>query len=286
MSVRLPCARRRSLTRFHTGRGHTAQSSSDSLEREHKMLDNLTVLEHLIINNPYVADETGRPGRGEMYCPKCGDTRRMYVLPISTPLIRKSQKLNMAAPTITQLVPSLFSYVCVQCDTQFTALIYQGPDGPTLAVLPSRRGGLTTPHTPPGVAYYLDQAHKSRSVGANSAAVSMYRGALEHLLFEQGYKTGMLGQKIASLLDAIQKGTAPKWAAELDTDFIEVLKDLGNGSIHPNDGDVTKQAALDNVLLALVNETFQMLLFLVCESPYKKQDMLTTLRTKAQVLKK
>jgi hypothetical protein len=114
----------------------------------------------------------------------------------------------------------------------------------------------------------------------------MYRGALEHLLFEQGYKTGMLGSKIAKLLEDIQKGTAPKWALELETEFLNVLKALGDGSIHPNDGDVTKQAALDSELLARVNETFQMLLFLVYEAPHKKQDMLAALRTKAQVLKK
>ena len=59
-------------------------------------------------------------------------------------------------------------------------------------VLPNRTGGLAMPNTPEGVAFYLDQAAKSHSVGANSAAIAMYRGALEHLLFQQGYKTGML----------------------------------------------------------------------------------------------
>jgi hypothetical protein len=33
-------------------------------------------------------------------------------------------------------------------------------------------------------------------VGANSAAVAMFRGALDHLLFEQGLKKGMCGQKL------------------------------------------------------------------------------------------
>lgn len=161
-----------------------------------------------------------------------------------------------------------------------------GPEGqrsPCCRVVPAD----SQHHTrPPVFAYYLDQAHKSRSVVANSAAISMYRGALEQLLFEQGYETGMLGQKIAKLLDDIRKGAAQKWAMELDTEFLDVVKALGDGSIHPNDGDVTKQATLDNELLARVNETFQMLLFLVYEAPHKKEEMLTALRTKAQVLKK
>ena len=51
---------------------------------------------------------------------------------------------------------------CVQCDTLFTGLLYDGPGGDKLAVLPSTYGGLTMLHTPAGVAYYLDQAQKSR----------------------------------------------------------------------------------------------------------------------------
>jgi hypothetical protein len=249
------------------------------------MLDNLDDLVAVILQYD-IADNIDNRGRGDMYCPRCGDTRRMVVRPVTTPVIRRNKPLRRTQPILKQLEGSLFVFVCLQCDAGFTAVIYPGPDGPALAVLPSVRGGITTPHTPPGVAYYLDQAHRSRSVGANSGAVAMFRGALEQLLFEQGYTTVMLGQKIAKLQEEIQKGTAPKWAMELQTDFLNVLKELGDGSIHPNDGDVTRQAALDNELLARVNETFQMLLFLVYEAPHKKQDMLTALQTKARMLKK
>lgn len=112
-----------------------------------------------------------------------------------------------------------------------------GQGGPELAVLQSCRGGLTTPQTPPAVAYYLDQAQRAQSVSARSAAVAMYRPALEHLLYEQGYKKGMLGTKLTDLEKDIAAGTAPKWAAELDTEFLALLKELGNASIHPNDGE-------------------------------------------------
>jgi hypothetical protein len=132
---------------------------------------------------------------------------------------------------------------CVQCDTNFTAVIYDGPDGRSLALLPSTYGGLTTPHTPPGVAYYLDQAQRSQSTGANSAAVAMFRGALEHLLFEQGFTKGTCGTKLIDLEKAVAAGTAPKWANELDGEFLQVMKKLGDGPIHPGDGDVGKQAA-------------------------------------------
>jgi hypothetical protein len=38
------------------------------------------------------------------------------------------------------------------------------------------------------------------------------------------------------------------------------MKQLGDGAIHPNDGDIAKQLKLDNQLLAKLAHTFQMLL--------------------------
>ena len=252
------------------------------------MLDNLKDLIRIFKSNPSMFgyhDHEIIP-RDKMYCPSCGDFRRMKIIPLYWPGLHRFQGLNLAGDVLQQLVPSLFTFVCVQCETRFTVVIYQGPDGPALAVLQSCHGGLRTPHTPPGVAFYLDQAQRAQSVGANSAAIAMFRGALEHLLFEQGYKTGTLGFKIKQLCEDIKNGSAPKWALELETEFLEVIKDLGNGSIHPNDGDVDKQAVLDNKLLALVKETFQILLFLIYEVPHKKNEMLTELRAKAEILKK
>lgn len=69
-----------------------------------------------------------------LYCPTCGDLRRM------TLVVR--YKASNSPPWLAVLM-------CVQCETNFTALLYDGPDKkPALAVLPSTNGGLTTPHTP------------------------------------------------------------------------------------------------------------------------------------------
>jgi hypothetical protein len=73
--------------------------------------------------------------------------------------------------------------------------------------LPQVHGGLATPHTPKLDAYYLAQAKRAQSVGANSAVVAMYRSALEHLLYEQGYEDRMVGPKITALLRDIEAGT-------------------------------------------------------------------------------
>ena len=209
---------------------------------------------------------------GTLHCPKCGDTRRM------DGIVFLKRDLYSCEP------PMLVGLMCVQCDTASTAVLYEGPEGPALAVLPSTYGGLTTPHTPEGVAYYLDQAQRSRAIGANSATVAMFRGALEHLLYDQGFKKGMCGQKLGDLEAAVKAGTAPKWANELDAEFLTVMKKLGDGAMHPNDGDVKKQAVLDGALIASLTHTFQMLLFLIYELPHQKQQRLDGL--KAGIIKK
>lgn len=204
-----------------------------------------------------------------MFCPKCGDTRRMNVL---------------VGPDWVQR--QMFVLHCSQCLTEFTALAYPGPGGQALAIFPSVLGGLRTPHTPDGVAFYLDQAHRAQSVGAYSAAIAMYRGALEHVLFEEGYRTGMLGTKIGALNTDVAAGKGPKWAREMDRDFLDVLKDLGNGAIHPNDGDVTKQVELDATLVSMVQDTFLCLLFLAYEVEKQKAERLAHMQKRAAVLKK
>ena len=51
----------------------------------------------------------------------------------------------------------------------------------------------------------------------------------------------------------------------LDTGYLNIIRKLGNWSIHPNDGDVTGRAATDHEFLDLVAVTFIFLLTLVYE---------------------
>ena len=256
------------------------------------MLDDLGYLTGVLRGKEGVVVEGSFPRSicaGDMYCPPCGGLRRMDITPIYWPLGRYTCA-NVYSIILQQgteaLVPSLFDFSCVQCETRFTAVIYRGAKGPALAVLPSCRGGLTTPHTPDGVAFYLDQAHKAQSIGANSAAVAMFRGALEHLLFDQGYKKGMAGQKITDLEKDTQAGKAPKWAMDLDPAFLKVLKDLGAGAIHPNDGNVENQVVLDNELLAQLKATFLEVLDGVYEAEGRRKERLAALQAAAATLQK
>ena len=146
------------------------------------------------------------------------------------------------------------------------------------------RDRIATPHTPTGVAYYLGQAGRAISVGAQSAAVAMYRAGLEHLLLEQGFTDRMLGPKIVSLEAAILANSAPTWARDLETDYLKVLKDLGNASIHA--ADIAKQDLLDVALLNQVTTLVSHLLFIVYEAPHEKDARLQALRGTVAAMKK
>jgi hypothetical protein len=161
-----------------------------------------------------------------MYCAGCGGYRRIAIEQIYTRWKPPTSQAGQQTSGLTddellrKMAPSVYIFACVQCDARSTALLYAGPDRQIqLAVFPDHRGGLSTPRTPSGVAFYLDQANRAQSGGALSAAVAMYRAALEHLLFEQGYTDRTCGAKLAQLDAAIADGTAPRWAHELDPIF-------------------------------------------------------------------
>ena len=179
----------------------------------------------------------GEPAvEGDLFCSPCGGHRRMKIRPYTMPpevynILEQAgefgenprgrvsyedpvEKKPVTAEALREaLIPSLFVMNCVQCDASYTAIIHRGPGGASLAVLPSEAGGLKTKHTPTSVAYFLDQAQRSRSVGAFSAALAMYRAAMEQLLHEQGYTSGMLATKIGKLEQEIASQSAPRWAS-------------------------------------------------------------------------
>ena len=173
----------------------------------------------------------------------------------------------------------ILEYVCVQCEAPFTVLIYSKEEGPQLAIFPFGRGNLSTPHTPGPVRYYLDQVQSCWSVGANTAAISMYRVALDHLLFGEGFKEGMVGIKLGNLEKAIAAGTAPKWASNIDRQYLGVLNRLATHALHPNDGKIDQQSVFDQNLLVAVKATFQALLIQVYELQHQEQERLTTLES-------
>jgi Domain of unknown function (DUF4145) len=198
-----------------------------------------------------------------LFCVHCGGRRRMQIQRLywgesHSPVVR-----DVTTDPVFE-GPALFEMTCVQCLLTHTAVVHKGADGFEMAVFCADRGGFTTPHTPPEVAYYLDQAHRAESVGALSAAAGMYRSALEMLLQEQGYDARMLGPKIKQLTE---DPDPPTWLAQIDSAYLGALNKIGNGAMHANDGDIEKQKVLDRELLRLLRAVFEELLDRVYERP-------------------
>jgi hypothetical protein len=130
---------------------------------------------------------------GRMHCTTCSREMTMSVSTMSSSYGMYEQNRVL---TPRDLARALFTYECVECQSKWTVLTYPGPQGVSLAIFGQSLGGLSTPNTPEPVAYYLDQAYKAGGASANTAAVAMYRAALEHLLFQQGYTKSMLGTAV------------------------------------------------------------------------------------------
>ncbi|RJS19568.1 hypothetical protein DRW03_21285 [Corallococcus sp. H22C18031201] len=185
------------------------------------------------------------------------------------------------------LAPSVFMFECVQCDTRFTGLVCAGVSLVDVWVLvPTVMGGVATPHAPPAVRYYLDQAWKCQSVAAYSAAAAMYRAALEQVLESEGYAQSMLAAKIQAFEESVTSPgpSTPGWAKSLDSAFLRVIKDLGNGAIHSNAGDISPQSSFDANLISQVEATFSELMDVVYEAPAKQAERLKKMQAAALVV--
>lgn len=232
------------------------------------------------------AYRTGKLARA-IHCPACAASRRVHIAPVVDPTPRGGFPSLTSTPAGPIYDPPLVATLsCLECQSTALAVVFESPDGPDLAVLWSVGGGLSSPHTPDGVRYYLDQAARSESVGARSAAVVMYRAALEHLLLDQGYEDRMVGPKLKHLDADIAAGKAKPWAKALAPAFMAVFAKLGNASIHADDKDVSRQGTIDAELLADLHVAMAELLELVYERPRKEAERLARLQAAAAQLKK
>ena len=219
-----------------------------------------------------------------LYCGRCRGLRRVR---ITSPALFDTQGmyyLDFATYFKVELfstpLPALFRYACTQCDAAWSVLVYPNLDEIRLALLPVHfgAGGIASANTPEGVAFYLDQAARCHYISSNSAAITMFRSALEWLLEDQGYTERMIGPKLAALDKAIAQGSAPSWVNEIDPEYLKVIKDLGNTATHTNGGDLAKQDALDAQLYREVELTFLELLEVVYERPAKRAQRLLELK--------
>lgn len=233
-------------------------------------------------NGTYFNFDFGFQNEHDFYCNECLESRKMKVININ-------KKLNNIVgkdleEALEECYPLIYELTCLQCKSKAYLVVYKHENEFKSIILYEKAGGCSSKNAPEGVKYYLNQAYQARIVGAQSASMSMYRAAMDFILFDQGYKTGMLGKKIEKLEEDINNKNAPKWAMEIDIDYIKVIKEIGNSSVHPNDGDVEKQKEIDSKLLNIVDIIFSELLDKIYEQPIRSKTNLEILKNKIDIL--
>ncbi|MCO4101468.1 MAG: DUF4145 domain-containing protein [Gemmatimonas sp.] len=240
-------------------------------------LDDLNTLVRIIAS---LSGVNPMNSNGGLHCMSCGDVRRMTVTApngtggkwtkaIARALPEDASEDDRLRELRRMVTPSIVEMKCTQCYEPVLALLYRTMGEDRLAIIPRSYGGASTPNTPREVAYYLDQAHKAHSMGANTAAVGMLRVALEHVLHGQGFEDGQLGRKLGDLEKRLQNGNAPKWAENLDIEEVTNLKDLGNAALHSNNGDISVQDAFDSKTFRICSAIISDLLEAIYERPAK-----------------
>jgi hypothetical protein len=100
----------------------------------------------------------------------------------------------------------------------------------------------------------------------------MYGSAVECLLYDQGYEMRMLGPKITKAREDRDAGAGPAWLARAPDEVFELLNKVGNGAIHPNDGDISRQEAIDRELLDIAEDMLAGLIDLIYEEPARRAE--------------
>lgn len=224
-----------------------------------------------------------------MFCAKCLENRLMDVQNVNIgrgkPYTLDYDESDIKI-VLNRLSPLFYVAKCRQCSSITIIVIYKKDDEYMMVKLAQNKGGCISKNSPETVKYYLDQAYLAKEIGANSASMAMYRAALEQVLFEQGYTNGMLGQKLIKLDEDILKDNAPKWTKEFDIDFLRYIKEIGNGAIHSNEGNIERQKDIDNDLIKVVDIVLEELLDKIYEQPKRQENRLNTLKSKSNLFSK
>ena len=222
----------------------------------------------------------------EFYCTNCLDDRKMKVINVKMRENRNSNVYDTFEEGFQRNLPLVYELECLQCKAKACLIIQKMNNEVKDIILYEKNGGCASKNSPEGVKYYLNEAKLSKQIGANSASMAMYRAALDFLLYEQGYTEGMLGKKIEKIEKDRENNCGPKWVMEIEPQFLEAIKDIGNSSIHPNDGEIKRQEEIDERLLNLVDIVFSELLDKIYEQPIRSKKNLEILENKKNILNK
>lgn len=241
------------------------------VQKEGKTVDHpdflSAVASKMVLGNPNQLEKVGK-----MYCNKCGDYRTMDIFGLYIPKDTRQHGAYYIP------LPSFFKINCRECDQKFHVILYKTDQSDSnVCVLPYSTAFIATPHTPIEVRFYLEQAFKSQIGGAYTAALPMYREALEEILSQHGYKgtddTKTCGGKLSKLQKDIISGTVPAEFKDIENGIMLILKKLGDWGVHADIGKVSDKRRIDADLCQKVSAVFTFLLEKVYEQPAKQAEI-------------
>jgi hypothetical protein len=229
-------------------------------------------------------------GYGSLLCNQCGDLRRaslecLHVMQIDAGDIDRN---NITESVRRAAIGSFYQYTCLQCQARSFAVVYKGRGGLSLAVLSEdcNRGPSRMPQL---LSMYLEQARLARAAGAFVAAIAMYRSALEVLLEDHGYRQGSLGGprgKIAVLESQLETGECPTWARDLGVEYFNIIRHLGNASVHAAGRDPSAYTELDVDMCNDVEQLFELIVYLAYNADSRREETIKELMKRTQRFKR
>jgi hypothetical protein len=228
---------------------------------------------------------------GRHWCPTCRRENRFSTKVEKTNInhdftkeVLRSKASPGAHPTwekisdsLNKIDGSLFSIVCANCHHAGRMLIQKISGQISGLVFFDEYNSIATENTPEEVKYYLEQAQACHSVKAFSATFAMYRTALDAILFGQGYSTGMVGEKIKALEKDIKNETAPPWSKFIGIEFLKVIKNLGNSSLHISAEDISSEKNIETADIKEVELAMGKMLFEIYEKNKEEEASLSRL---------
>jgi len=225
---------------------------------------------------------------GRLWCPYCERENRFRIAPIKVtvnenyderPISKGARgEWDNLSNDLTRFEGSFLSYVCTTCEKNGKGLVQQLNGRTVLLNFFAKNSSVASPHCPETVRHYLEQAASCYCTKAYSATLAMFRTALDAVMFDAGYREGMLGQKIAKLERDITDSKAPKWATEINIEFMKILKNLGNSSLHISKEDITAEKSISDVDIKQAELALSRLLHFVYEKDAEEREHLESLR--------
>lgn len=209
------------------------------------------------------------------------------IIPLGSnvPTIPNAKTLSSTAIDTSYLTGSLYQLSCTTCTGKGHLLVHVIAGQQASLIFFYKGSSIASKHSPDSVRYFLEQASSCNQIKAYSATLAMYRAALDAVLFDQGFKKGMVGEKIGVLEKQIQNKSAPHWAGNINLDFLRVIKDLANSSLHISKDDLTEEKKISAVDISLVEKAFAKLLYEVYERQAEENAELAALQ-QLEALKK